>query len=164
MTTKKIIITVVVLFLAAGGGYYYWQSRDSQNTDGENVPFRPKAEENEITPPATAEEEQLSFPNLESSPKITIDNLQNGAKLSQGQSVTGQAQSSDGVLHILIKGSASGKLTAYSIEIGTGETARPYSFEVAFEKQPAAGEKGVLDIYTMQNGVRAYSTQIEVTF
>lgn len=162
MSRKSLIIALVITLLV-GGGVLAWRNLD-QGSQGEPVSNQPSATSDEAeteTPPP----EPIKAPSRVTTSKLTIDNIAPGDTLSVGDTVKGKAMSREGVLHITIKGESTGKIADYTIKISrSNSTPQPYSVEIIFERAPRPNEKGLLDIYTKENNVRAYSKQVEVVF
>lgn len=155
---KKIIIATLALLLLTGSGVGWWRFFYDPKTNLDE--YKPKAESREqVLPP---EEEPIPLPEVEPTDNLTVDNISNGAAITSGAIIKGRVASPEGILHITVKGAASGKISDYTIKVTPSEQPVPYSFELTYEKPPHPGESGVLDIYTTQDGIRAYSELIEV--
>ena len=159
MKYSKLLTLVIIAGLLTAGVVIVLVSRDSQNTNQPQSDKTKSGQTSSAAEPNTAS--QLPGP-LVTSPKITISSPKKGETLKSGSTVSGTVASPDGQLHILVKGTQSGVLADYSVNVTPSGTNQPFSFTIELEKNPKTGETGYLELYTMQNGLKVEASDLEV--
>ncbi|MBI2588979.1 hypothetical protein HYW35_02125 [Candidatus Saccharibacteria bacterium] len=157
MNRRKILILVILAGLAAGGAIILLNRQDNSPPVSNNSS---SSDAEKSVPPSSS----IPPPGpLVASPKIVITAPKKGAILMDGTKIAGSAQSSDGKLYVIVKGSRSGVLTDYSLEITpSSKTNQAFSFEIILEKSPKTGETLYLELYTMADGAKAEATDLEL--
>jgi hypothetical protein len=168
---NKLAIALTSL-IAAGlvGGALYVKSTQPKVEPGQE--FRPKAEENQETPPSTnppapSPSSSSPVPPASQTSNIKVEMPKNGEKLTAGSIVKGTAQVFEGRLAYRVKSNRKGQLILGTTSVsGDSSQMSPFSFEIAYEKEPDAGDSGVLEVfsYSPKDGSEINKVVISVTF
>lgn len=157
MNRRKILILLILAALLAAAVTVWLNRQDNGPPLSSNG--SPSNADKSVPPSGSA---PLPGP-LVTSPKIVISTPKKGAVLADGTRIAGSAQSTDGKLYVIVKGSRSGVLTDYSVEITPSSSAnQPFSFEIVLEKSPKTGETLYLELYTVVGGAKAEATDLEL--
>lgn len=169
---RKIFIALAsVLVIAAGIVFAFWPAGGNyrrQTVENEDLPYLPKANEAEATPPANEpmpQELPEPTPRRSETGELTILAPPDGERVEQGTTITGRAKTYDNAFHVLIKSVQKGQLGQFTIPLrDSTRQAQSFTFELAFEKDPVAGDKGIVEVYTLKAGVKADSAILNVVF
>lgn len=169
--SRRTIIIISILVLTAGSALALWGYKTYvQTPENERpVPYLPKATgEEQVTTPEISEEElpqEEPQPRQSETGELTISTPTNGATVSQGTEIKGTAKTFNNTLYVLIKSMQKGQLGQFTIPLpGSTTQVKPYSFDLAFEKEPVPGDRGTIEVYTLNNGVKADSAILNVVF
>jgi hypothetical protein len=171
--TTFVAISLLAIGLTAGALYL----RALRRPDPSAEPFRPKAEKVEEKQPLAATNPAGPTVNDPASPPpstkteegeaLVVDTPSNGSQIGQGTVVRGKARVFEGRVAYRVKSRNQGVLSFGSGKV-TGDATQlsPFSFELPFEKQPAAGDEGVLELfsYSGSDGSEVNKVVIPVKF
>lgn len=169
---NKFALTVTAL-VAAGlvGGALFIKSNQNKRAGSDDT-FMPKAEEG-LETPADAPASSPSPPVTPPAPapagtsNIQVTSPANGARIANGTVVSGKAQVFEGRIAYRVKSNSKGQLVLNTAAVqGDSSQLSPFSFEIAFEKEPDPGDGGVLEVfsYSPKDGSEINKVIIQVTF